>query len=196
MVAHVALTTEPGERLHPLTVDDYHRMVEVGILMEDDPVELLEGALVEVAPEGPAHATVVADLARFLIKGLPDEERLLVRVGSPLTFRPHSEPQPDFSIVDRAASTFTEHPVVAHLVVEVSYSSRRIDRGRKARIYARAGIREYWILDLVDWAVEVRTDPGEDGYATTRVVRAPEHVICGTVDLPPLDLAALFSDQR
>lgn len=194
MVAIVALTTEPGERLHPLTVDDYHRMVEVGILMEDDPVELLEGALVEVAPEGPAHATVVADVARFLIKGLPDEERLLVRVGSPLTFRPHSEPQPDFSIVDRAASTLTEHPVGAHLVVEVSHSSRRIDRGRKARIYARAGIREYWILDLVDWTVEVRTDAGEDGYASTRVLRAPEQVVCETVDLPPLDLAVLFSD--
>ncbi|MBJ7330629.1 MAG: Uma2 family endonuclease [Solirubrobacteraceae bacterium] len=189
----MALTTEPGEQLHPLTVEDYHRMVEVGILREGDPIELLEGALVEMAPEGPPHANVVAELNRFLVVGVLDQAELLVRIGSPLTFRPRSEPQPDFSIVDRAASTFTEHPVVAHLVVEVSQSSRRIDRARKARIYAQAGIPEYWIVDLVDWCVEVRTEPGESAYGVTRAFRAPEQVHCGTVALPPLDLAALFA---
>lgn len=193
MVASVALMTEPGERLHPLTVHDYHRMIDAGIIDADARIELLEGALVEMTPESPAHAEIVARIIHVLVRGLP--EGLWLRAGSPITLEPHSEPQPDFAVVDRSASTLRAHPTGAHLAIEVSHSSRRKDRGRKARIYAAAGIREYWIIDLVDHAVEVRTDPQEDGYATTRVLRAPDQAQCSTVDLPPLDLTALFADQ-
>lgn len=182
-----------SEPLHPLSVDDYHRMIEAGILGEDDRVELLEGVLVEVSPEGPAHATVIARLARHLFVALAERPDLMVRVGNPLTLRPRSEPEPDLAVVDEADSTFTAHPSRAHLLVEVSSSSRPIDRGRKLAIYARARIPEDWIVDLVESVIEVQRDPTGDLYADIERYPAGATVAPAALDVPPIDVGVLLT---
>lgn len=136
-VCAVAVLTDAQEALHLLTVEDYHRMLEAEILTEEDRCELLDGALFEMSGEGPPHASVVARLARWLIEGTPGEE-WAVRIGSPVTLPPWSEPQPDLAVVDAKDSNFRSHPGRAHLLIEVSQTSLRKDRVRKARIYAGA----------------------------------------------------------
>lgn len=186
------LVLGPDEPLHRLSVGDYHRMLEVGILGEDDRVELLDGGIVEMSPEGPAHRAVIDRLTRFLVLGLPSD-LLTVRVAGPITLRPWSEPEPDFAIVDTADVDFHAHPENAHLVVEVSVSSLGRDRRRKARIYAAAGVPEYWIVDVTARAVEVRTRPAAEGYGELVVVRPPEPLRCESVALPALDLEAVLA---
>ncbi len=190
----VGLVTDAQEPLHPLSVDDYHRMIEVGILTRDDRVELLEGAIIEMSPEGPPHAAVLARLARHVIRGLEDES-LIARVQSPITVVPHSEPEPDLVVADLASSTFRAHPQTAHLGIEVASSSLRKDRSRKARIYAAAGVGEYWVVDLVARVVHVHLDPRDGGYAVTRTVAPPAQLSPTTVDLPPLPLDALLAED-
>lgn len=190
----MAVVTDANESLHALTVEDYHRMIEVGILTEDDRVELLEGSIFLMSPEGPPHAAVIARLNRWLARGLPDDAQI-VRVQSPITLRPHSEPEPDLVVADISESTFRTHPERPHLVIEVAKTSRRKDRVRKARIYGQAGLPRYWIVDLVDLCVHVHTDPGKTGYETVEVVHPPDLLDPQACGLPPLDLAALFSGE-
>lgn len=190
----VGLVTDAQEPLHPLSVEDYHRMIEVGILTEDDRVELLEGAIIEISPEGPAHSAVIARLTRFVVRALEDES-LVVRVQSPITLVPHSEPEPDLVVADLASSNFRQHPYGAYLAIEVARTSLRKDLSRKARIYARADIQEYWVVDLVAMAVHVHLEPGADGYAVTRTLVGPAELRATTVELPPLSLAALLAED-
>lgn len=189
----MAVVTDAQEPLHPLTVDDYHRMIEAGILTEDDRVELLDGALFEMSSEGPPHAVVVSRLNWWLARGLPEDRRHTVRVGSPVTLRPLSEPQPDLAVVDAADSTWQAHPERAHLLIEVAMTSLRKDRVRKARIYAEHGVPRYWIVDLVHLCVHVHTEPGPDGYASIETVEPPASLDPGCCGLPPIDLGELLA---
>ena len=100
IVASMPVTCEPHERLRPISVDECHRMIEVGILTEDDKVELLDGLIVAVPPEGPHHVDVIAELNWRIVRALPEDRSFRLRVGNPLTFRPRSEPEPDLAIVD------------------------------------------------------------------------------------------------
>src|SRR3954462_7138234 len=122
------------ERLRRLTDGDSPRMSPARILAEDDKVELLDGALVEMSPEGPPHRVVVDRLTRLLVGGLLDEP-YIVRVAGPPTLAPWSEPEPDLAVTDAADESLAAHPSRAHLVVEVAVSSLSRDRRRKARIY-------------------------------------------------------------
>ena len=192
IVTPMQVLTDAKEPLHPLSVDAYHRMIEAGILSEDDKVELLDGALIASVTEGPAHADVVADLAEFLMLGI-DRERYKLRIGNPLTLRPLSEPEPDLAVVERSASTRTHHPSTALLVVEVSQTSLARDRERKARIYAAAEVPEYWIVDLAHSAIEVRSDPGAHGYRELTVYGKGDAVCSAAVELPVLEITGLFA---
>jgi Uma2 family endonuclease len=157
-------------RIRPITVDEYHRMLEAGILYEREPVELLDGQLIAVPPEGPLHSSVVSDLMHDFV--LRFGSRAIVRAGNPVTLPPVSEPQPDLALVRRRGTGYSEahpEPEDVLLVVEVSHSSLRYDRREKLAAYARAGILEVWIVDLVHRAVEVYSEPAEAGYGITRV---------------------------
>lgn len=188
----MAVVTDPEETLHPLSVDDYLRMVDVGILDEDDKVELLEGAIFAMSPEGRPHRAILARLMEYIVRGLADP-LLMVTGGSPLELRPDSMPQPDFSVVNRAEVTPHNASEGAHLVVEVSYSSLRKDLNRKARIYARAGIREYWVVDLQARVVHVHLEPRANGYAVRHAVAPPAMLQPAYVQLPPLALDELLA---
>jgi Uma2 family endonuclease len=167
------LSRHPVPR-HRLTIADYHRLGEAGILGEDDRVELLEGQLVDMSPIGPRHALAVDALTELLLPAVAG--RAHVRVQNPITLDSGSEPQPDLAVVRRPWSGYPRaHPGPADilLLIEVADSSLELDLGAKRAIYARAGIAEFWIVDLTTDTVLVHRDPDGDGYRSFTPVRPP-----------------------
>ncbi len=147
-------------RLHRLSVDDYHRMIEIGILTEDDPVELLEGKLVTKMPQKGPHSHTVME-CYDMIKDLLSGGEWKVRCQMPITLA-HSEPEPDVSVsVGPKSNYFTRHPKANEvaLVIEVADSSLLEDRRYKGSLYAAAKIPQLWIVNLPDAVVEVHTSP-------------------------------------
>lgn len=193
-LAGVSVFTDTGDPLHLFTVDDFERMIAAGVFddMEGD-IELLEGVLIEMSREGPAHGHVVRLLAEWAIHGAGLGGPLLVAVGNPVKLPPRSQPAPDLAVIDRSSSNTEEHPGWAHLAIEVAHASLRKDLVRKARIYAAARIPEYWVIDLNHRLVHVHREP--EGYAYLSIERyeTPVTLAPEAVDLPPLDLGALLS---
>ena len=156
-------------RRHLPSRDEYYGMVKAGVF-GDRRLELIEGEIVEMAPIGPAHASINYPLARLLENAFG--EGFALRIDAPISLgeddRP-SEPQPDITVVNGVAQdyrTHHPHPSEIALVVEISDSTLTEDRTIKAALYSSAGIPEYWIVNLVDNRVEVLRSPGESGYSS------------------------------
>ncbi len=153
---------------------EYHSLIRDGVLGEDDKVELLRGTITAMTPQGVAHTRVLVFLNEHFVLAVSPSVK--VRVQMPLTLEDESEPEPDLALVSAAEAARTEeHPHTALLVVEVAASSLETDREIKAHVYARAGIPEYWIVNLESRRVEVHRDPDEaaGGYATVLRTMAP-----------------------
>jgi len=153
------------------TRKEYHRMVEVGILRERDRVELIRGEIIDMSPIGPRHSAFVDNLARLLIRRLPDD--VIVRVQGPVALTDDTEPEPDFTVLRRRDVAYKDREAWAEdalLMIEVADSSLAYDRSIKRRLYAEAGIHEYWIVDCTTEMVEVYRAPDVDGYREVRVV--------------------------
>lgn len=149
----------PPEPITRLSVEQYHEMIRAGILDEEDPVELLEGWLVTKMAKKPPH-TVATKLAHDAL-GQCVPSGWHVRAQEPIT-TDTSEPEPDLSVARGDVRNFLDRhpgPKDVGLVVEVAESSIDRDRGWKKRIYARARIPVYWIINLIDNKIEVYTDP-------------------------------------
>jgi len=157
---------------------EYDRLIQLGLLHEDEPVELLAGHLVISEPQNDPHATAIELTAEGLRIGFGPGWR--VRVQLPLALGRASEPEPDVAVIHGAIrDRRSGHPTRAVLVIEVADASLRLDRVLKSAIYAGAGIIEYWIVNLVDRSLEVYRDPrrGRRGtYANVRVM-APREVV-------------------
>jgi Uma2 family endonuclease len=177
-----AMTSRPELDARPITVSDYHRMIEAGILDEDEHVELLEGVIVKVSPQGPRHAVVIQRLTALLIRQLSSE--YAVRPQLPLSLGEASEPEPDLAVVDAAEAASTErHPSHALLVIEVADDSLRKDRLVKASLYAAFDIPEYWIVDLAGRRIEVHRHPDAEArrYRTSLVFGTGQELRCSSV---------------
>lgn len=151
---------------HKLSVEDYHRLGEVGILSEDSRVELLEGELIEMAPIGGPHMAVVNRLNRLLVLAVGDLG--VVSVQNPVRLPPHSEPQPDVAILKpRAgdAASAVPGPDDVLLMIEVADTTLTFDRTTKLNLYAKAGIAECWIVNLQSRCIEVYREPTAEGYS-------------------------------
>lgn len=160
----MAVHVDASLPIHPLTVDDLEAMVRAGILAEDDRVELLDGVLVEMSPQGFDHAGAVARL-NMLLAPVAAAAGLVVSPQCPLNVvSPISQPEPDLAVVPERG--WDAHAAGALLVIEISVTSRAVDLGRKAAIYAAAAIPEYWVLDLAGRRLVVHRDPADGGYAT------------------------------
>jgi len=162
-------------------------MVEDGILHEDEALELLDGELVIVSPQGPAHAAHLAELQQRLAdayRGAAVATHL--RSQLPIEARPTDLPEPDLAVVRGNPRDYLDrHPVGrdALLVVEIARTSHDLDR-RKASIYSRAGVPVYWLVDLVQHRLELHTQPADEAeYGRHEVLGAGEEV-----ELPGLDL--------
>jgi Uma2 family endonuclease len=168
------LGTQAGFRR--FSVDEYHRLTEIGILTENDNLELIEGYLVLKMSRNPPHDGRLHRLLKLLARALPDGWDLRVQSAVTLT---DSEPEPDLAVVREDPDGYTtRHPGAGDvgIVVEVSDTTLAGDRADKGRIYARAGLPIYWIVNLVDSQVEVYTLPSgptaNPGYAQ-RIDRGP-----------------------
>lgn len=151
--------------LRSLSVQDYHRMVEVGILAADERVELIEGQLYTMAAKGTAHSAAVTRIDRVLSQRLA--RQVLLRFQDPVQLSDFSEPEPDVAIAQIDPLDYEDHhptPAEIFWLIEVADSTLRRDRDLKAPIYGRSGIREYWILDVQERCLYVFREPGEEGY--------------------------------
>jgi len=183
----------PDLKQRRITVDEYHRMIDAGILDEDERVQLIDGTLVAMTPQGRPHAFAIMRLTRLLARALSDDFEVLPQL--PLTLGDDNEPEPDLAVVraEDVAST-TRHPGTALLVIEVAGDSLRFDRRTKLAVYARAGIPEYWIVNLEDATIEVYRDPDTAAcaYRTTQVVRRGEALTATSLPAVRVDVEALF----
>jgi Uma2 family endonuclease len=147
------------------TIDEYHRMGEAGVLSEDDRVELLDGEIVQMSPIGSPHAGCVDRLTALFTRRLGG--RAIVRVQNPIILDRRSEPQPDLTLLAPRPDFYSAahpRPRDVLLAVEVMDSSRGYDRTLKLPLYARAELREVWLVDLAAQAVEVYRRPALRGY--------------------------------
>ncbi|MBI4781958.1 MAG: Uma2 family endonuclease [Oscillatoriophycideae cyanobacterium NC_groundwater_1537_Pr4_S-0.65um_50_18] len=155
------------------TVDDYHRMVETGVLTGSDRVELLEGQVIEMNPQLPPHAATTQRAFRYLDRLL--ETVAYVRMQLPVTLKPKSEPEPDIAVVRIDANEYGDrHPTPddIFLIIEVADSTLLGDRQQKSLVYAKAGIADYWILDVNAKQVYVFREPTLEGYQQEAIVAA------------------------
>ena len=147
--------------IRPLRRAEYDKLIELGAF-QNEKIELLEGVLVPMSPIGPSHSSAVQKLNALLVPALAG--RAAVRIQSPFAALELSEPEPDV-VVAPPGDYDTDHPDRAYLIIEVAESSLSVDRGVKKRLYARCGVPEYWIVNVVDRVVEVHTEPADGTYA-------------------------------
>jgi Uma2 family endonuclease len=157
-----------ADTIRPLSRVEYERMVELGFFDGDERVELLEGVLVRMSPQGWLHAAVVQWLTKVLSRAIDDS--LAVRTGLPLAAGAFAEPEPDLAVV-RDDQSLREHPSEVLLVIEVSNTSLEIDRTTKLATYAKARVPEYWIIDVSTTTVEVYSDPKGNRFRSKQVMR-------------------------
>jgi Uma2 family endonuclease len=173
MLAHM-----PAEIARKLfSVDEYDRMAEVGILTENDRVELIEGEILEMSPIGWRH-TACTDRATMILA-----PRLLgkaiVRIQGPIRLSDNTKPQPDVILLNPREDFYANSgPVTkdALLVIEVAETSIRYDRGPKLAIYAKYGVHEVWIEDLNTDTLLLFRDRNSSGYATSLVLKPGDEV--------------------
>ncbi len=162
-----------------LTLDEYHRLIDVGILTDEDQVELLEGYMVLQTPKNPPHDSAIRKLTPRLSRVTPTGWAFSSQTS--VTFL-DSEPEPDFTFARGNETDFdTRHPGPTDigLLIEVSDSSLARDRSDKGRIYARESIPVYWIVNVVDRQIEVYTDP--TGPVSAPVYRRRQDYVAGSV---------------
>lgn len=163
---------------HRFTAKDFHRMVEAGILREDDRVELLHGEIVDMPPIGPGHAAGVNRLLNVFLP-LQGERKAIISVQNPIHLGEHSEPQPDLALLKPRPDFYAQgHPGPREilLVVEVMESSAGYDREVKVPLYARFGIPETWLVDVERGLIEVYREPGSEGYRQVHTLRRGERL--------------------
>ncbi len=153
------------------TAKEYDRLGELGVISSEERVELIEGIIRKMGPEGKRHVAAVElalDLFAARLKG-----RYRVRTQHPLTVAMDSEPEPDIAIVEKAdpRAYLDAHPTTALLVVEISENSLEKDLTLKADLYAQAKIPEYWVVNLVEDTLVVLRDPSSDGFQTRRTLK-------------------------
>jgi len=155
-MSNAAVQTRHWSRL------EYERLVSVGMFHPEERLELLEGEILQMSPQGSVHATAVSLVENALREAFGSN--YVIRIQMPLALDPDSEPEPDIAVVVGSPRDYKDaHPKTAELLVEVADTTIVYDRKRKTTLYAKAGIPEYWILNLVDRQLEVHRLPLSGG---------------------------------
>jgi Uma2 family endonuclease len=185
---------ETWPQRHRLTVDDYYRMSEIGVLAPDVRVELIEGEIIDMAPIASEHGSVVDQLAYRLIRAVGDQA--IVRVQGAVRLSQITEPQPDVTLLKPRADHYRyEQPTGADtlLVIEVSDSTLRYDRDVKVPLYARLGVPEVWIFDLENRRMLVYRGPAGGQYSSELAIAAPGVTPIGELPDVTADLSRLLA---
>jgi Uma2 family endonuclease len=186
--------TDSGVMKHRLTVDDYYRMAEAGVLAPDARVELIEGEIIDMAPIGTHHAGTVLWLHRQLFKAIGDAA--FVTCQSPTRLSNITEPQPDLMLLRPREDYYRKsHPTArdAFLLIEVSDSTVRYDRDIKMPLYASYGVRESWIVDLDQQEFRCYRAPHNGSYLEVTATRSPGLTPVPALDGIIVDLSRLFA---
>lgn len=169
---------------------EYHKMAEVGILTEEDRVELINGEIIKMSPIGSKHAACVSRLTALLIRALGD--MWIVFPQNPIHLSNDSEPEPDIAVLEFKEDYYASElpkPNDVIFVAEVSDTTLAYDREIKLPLYAAAGIPVYWIIDLEARVIEVYEQPKVDTYAKRSIFQPSEKVI-----LPKVKVSLLVED--
>lgn len=157
------------------TREEYDKMIAAGVFSPGERVELVDGEILQMAPQGSLHATAVRLAEDALRKAFG--HGFDVRTQLPLALSPDSEPEPDVAVVTGSARDYSKaHPATAVLVVEVAEATLEFDRLRKGSVYARGDIPEYWIVNLIDRCLEIYRDPRQGSYRSRTRLLAGETV--------------------
>lgn len=177
------------------TADEYQRMGEAGVLPHDARIELIEGEIVDMPPIGPPHAGTVELLADLLRLAVAD--RAMVRTQQPSVVGQYSVPQPDIAVVARRNDYYRgAHPEPRDvlLVVEVAETTLAFDRDVKARMYARSGVRELWIVDLGGRSITQLRASRDGVYAESTEVRAGDSIGLAAFPDVSIDVGTVLPD--
>jgi Uma2 family endonuclease len=185
---------ESGPQRHRITVHDYHRMAEVGVLAPDARVELIEGEIIDMAPIGNAHQSIVDQLTRTLVGAVGD--RAIVRVQGSVRLSQWSEPEPDLVLLAPRADFYRSEfasGAATLLVIEVSDTTLRYDRDVKVPLYARHGVPEVWVVDVNAEVFLVYGALRNGEYERHAALERPANVALTHVPGVTLDVAPLFA---
>ena len=177
---------------HRITVDQYYRMAEVGVLAPGERVELIDGVIIDMAPIGSRHAGTSSQLGELLLNAVGT--RAILRSQSPIRFGSTSEPQPDLAVLRRRHDYYkTAHPSAedALLLVEVSDTSARYDVKVKVPLYARHRIPEVWIIDLTQELLHIYRRPEGGVYADVSALAEPGVVTLAALPDVEVDMTAI-----
>ncbi len=180
-----AVTAPAAPPWRGMTRTQYDALVATGVL-ETEHVELVEGDLIEMVPQGSGHSDVIVELTRWLVPRVGDPWR--VRPQTPLAAGDRSQPEPDLAIARRSDG----HPHTAALVIEVAVTSQPLDLQVKPAIYAAADVVEYWVIDVPAREVVVHSDPGPTGYRMVRRHSWNQPLTVPIGNGVPVDLAELL----
>lgn len=165
------------------TVEEYYKMAEVGILKPTDRVELINGEIIQMSPIKSPHASAITTLHELLIEQL--FKQVTIRNQHPIRIENHSEPEPDIAVVLHRKDRYKHnHPSPAEtlLVIEVSDSTLKYDRKIKKKLYAKATIPEYWIINIPDNQIEVFKKPVNGVYSEELIYKNKETIKADTID--------------
>ena len=178
---------------HHLSVEDYHRMGETGIIGSGTRVELIKGEIIDMTPIGTSHAAAVNRLTRLLDRTVRDAA--IISVQNPVVLGSRSEPQPDIALLKPRADFYeSAHPCAVDilLIIEVSDTSLRYDREIKVPLYAMHDIPEVWLLNVTDKQLIVFREPAENGYQDETHPGIADPLIPQRLPEIKLDLGGLF----
>ena len=189
--------TESGVTKHRLTVDDYYRMAEVGVLAPDARVELIDGEIVDMPPIGTPHSGTAIWLNRQFVAAVGDKANVACQ-STMLILGRYSAPQPDLMLLRPRADCYRRANPTAKdvlLLVEVSESTLPYDRQIKAPLYSRHGVPEMWIVNLRDRELLCMRQPRLNDYAEIETIKTPGWTSISTLAGIRVDLSRLFDDS-
>jgi Uma2 family endonuclease len=169
------MVTETSKRL--FTVHEYHRMVEAGILREDDRVELIRGEVVRMSPIGPPHNAAILRATQALTRIVGD--RALVGIQGSIRLDEYDEPQPDIYLLrpkDDFYASGHAGPADIFVIIEVADSSLTYDQTVKLELYAETGVPEYWISNIRDERIIAHSNPQGNAYQNVRELKRGETI--------------------
>ena len=182
----------PQPRRLRFTVDDYYKMIEMGMIEDYERSEIIDGEMVPKMTIGDKHAAVVNRLNRILARLLPNS--VLLSVQNPLRISDFDEPEPDFVLADLTRYDGNRHPRPEEtlVVIEVADASLKVDRATELPMYAKAGIGEVWIVNLRDDVVEIHQEPTVDIYQHVKVFKRGEKVDSPTLPQLSFDVDSII----
>lgn len=178
---------------HRITASAYHRMGEAGVLAPEARVELIEGEIVDMAPIGSRHASVVNRLTKLIVSAVG--ERAIVQVQGPVRLDEYSEPEPDIALLKPRTDYYRDALPGATdvlLVIEVADSTQRYDRRVKVPLYARHAVPEVWVIDMENSLAHFHRRPANGAYADVSATARPAATPLAALPGVAIDLTGIL----